>query len=58
MAKWRNIRQSLIPLTLIECLALELSVAVSITINLIVLFQHIRIECVCVWDSEFTLSTK
>ena len=48
MAKWRNIRQSLIPLTLIESLALDLSVVVSTTIKLVVLFQHFRIECVCV----------
>ena len=55
MEKWRNIHQSLILLTLIESLALDLSVAVNTTINLIVLFQHFRIEYVCVCVCE-TLS--
>ena len=51
MEKWRNIHQSLILLTLIESLALDLSVAVNTTINLVVLFQHSRIECVCVTET-------
>ena len=51
MEKWRNIRQSLIPLTLIESLALGLIVTVSPTINLVVLFQHFRIEGVCMSET-------
>ena len=40
MEKWRNICRCLIPLTLFESLALDLSVAVSTTINLVVFCEY------------------
>ena len=40
MEKWRNIRQSLIPRTLIESLALGLSVSVRTTISLVVFCEY------------------
>ena len=51
MEKWRNIRQSLIPRTLIESLALGLSVSVRTTISLVVFCEYFNTlelkVCVC-----------